>query len=248
MIGFPPKPTVELDTREERFAARFAQLRGVTPPVDVEKLAKSLAIVSEKRFPIDIDGLCLDINTLNARPKIWINSRLKHQRRRFTLAHEIGHIIIPWHTGTIIDDLDTDDSNTTTEYFRMEGEANRFAAELLMPKHWVLELCQKASHLQAVMRTVTIVGDVSAQAAAIRVLQIGPPGYLMSAVENDAVSWSGQTKGTYARYPARGDHIETFAPMGFHRPEIFSLGRMKYYFWKEIDKLKYHQDRRKTGG
>lgn len=55
-------------------------------------------------------------------PIIYLNKNLLGDRLRFTLAHELGHLIM--HTGsyipTIIDDT--------------EDEANRFASELLMPK------------------------------------------------------------------------------------------------------------------
>lgn len=56
---------------------------------------------------------------------VLYNDKVKSQkRRRFTLAHEIGHIIL---------EHETDDA-------LQEAEANRFAAELILPRILVREL------------------------------------------------------------------------------------------------------------
>lgn len=54
---------------------------------------------------------------------IVINSNLPNDRKRFTLAHELGHIIMHLSPDFII-----------PEYRDKEDEANRFASELLMPE------------------------------------------------------------------------------------------------------------------
>jgi hypothetical protein len=82
---------------------------------------------------------------------LLINSKLNEKRQKFTLAHELGHIIIPWHTGTIISHTNAEfDSHLEWEYRTMEGEANRFSAELLMPSIWLNSYYakkQKIEHL-----------------------------------------------------------------------------------------------------
>ena len=135
--GLPLSPTDSPATPEERIAARLINRLGLVPRIDVAKIASSLATVTEKRFPYQIDGVSLDLKVIGKRPKIWVSRDNGHVRRRFTLAHEIGHILIPWHTGGIIDDLDEPRSRGRGQYRQMEAEANRFAAELLMPTAWV---------------------------------------------------------------------------------------------------------------
>lgn len=70
------------------------------------------------RFPLGaVDGLLVRVNGL---PTIGFNGDTSWVRRRFTIAHEIGHLILGH---TLECGIDTDG----------EGEANQFAAELLMP-------------------------------------------------------------------------------------------------------------------
>jgi Zn-dependent peptidase ImmA (M78 family) len=55
-------------------------------------------------------------------PVIVINSRFSNDRKRFTVAHELGHIIMHLSESFIFPD-----------YRNKEDEANRFASEFLMP-------------------------------------------------------------------------------------------------------------------
>lgn len=62
----------------------------------------------------EIDGFTLI--TPSARPMIFVNRRLTGDRLRFTLAHELGHIVMHKIPGP-----------------KIEDEANKFASEFLMP-------------------------------------------------------------------------------------------------------------------
>jgi Zn-dependent peptidase ImmA (M78 family)/DNA-binding XRE family transcriptional regulator len=55
---------------------------------------------------------------------IALNAQHPASRRRHTLAHEFGHIVLGHDTGVVVDEVDAQ---------RMEREANAFAAELLFP-------------------------------------------------------------------------------------------------------------------
>jgi Zn-dependent peptidase ImmA (M78 family) len=186
-------------------------------------------------FPIDVDGLCRDLKRPGVRPQIWINRSLGHHRRRFTIAHEIGHVIIPWHTGTIVDDLDADDPSEHSDYFHMEGEANRFAAELLMPRAWAESICQRAEHLRDAMHAIAQGAEVSLFAAALRTTQVGPPGYIVAGVTDEFVTWVGKTKGTRGRPPHHAQHVSTIDMVAYGDPELLSYGPTTYYWWKELE-------------
>lgn len=109
-------------------------------PVNLDTIIREKNIVvSYKENQVGIDGMCqLQKNP----PEIILNTETVYeQRRRFTLAHEIGHICIPWHTGVDLCSLDN-------PYVRIDGqhmintqelEANIFASELLMPTDWLKE-------------------------------------------------------------------------------------------------------------
>lgn len=71
------------------------------------------------------DGLTMFTN--KQVPVIWINKDISNDRKRFSLAHELGHLVMHLRS------LDLDKPETDKE-----KEANEFAAEFLMPK----ELCK----------------------------------------------------------------------------------------------------------
>ena len=57
------------------------------------------------------------------RPVIWINGNMSNDRKRFTLAHELGHLIMH---------LRSEDLEKTEE--EKELEANDFASEFMLPR------------------------------------------------------------------------------------------------------------------
>lgn len=114
------------------------------PPIDVYRICEILNIEIEERIDFDkldkIGSISIDKN----RPKIWLNKiENKHEtRKRFTLAHEIGHYILhidkKGGDKTIVDDrksLSRSDSYWDT----IEYEANNYAAQLLMPRKQIKE-------------------------------------------------------------------------------------------------------------
>ncbi|PCJ17838.1 MAG: hypothetical protein COB02_12275 [Candidatus Cloacimonadota bacterium] len=66
--------------------------------------------------------------------KIFLKDKLYDLRNRFTLAHELGHFILHSKSGQI--KIHARRYGTS----QIEKEANRFAAELLMPKNELEEL------------------------------------------------------------------------------------------------------------
>ena len=121
---------------EIRLAQRLIERRGLCPPIDVESILNEYATVQYVEFPVQIDGLCLGLKAVGMKPTVLLNKHSHLTRRRFTLAHELGHVLIPWHIGSIIDEIDVT-GFSDDNYYAIEVEANRFASELLMPSDWV---------------------------------------------------------------------------------------------------------------
>lgn len=107
-------------------------------PVDLQKiLDEKNIILIYKENPVGMDGLT---HLQESPPIIELNTEITFEpRRRFTLAHEIGHICIPWHTGITVCSLDDPSYKVQGQILinTQELEANTFASELLMPTPWI---------------------------------------------------------------------------------------------------------------
>lgn len=102
-------------------------------PVDVLAIADwlSIKVISQRIPDSSVSGYYLRRGQERI---IGVNANHSLTRRRFTIAHELGHVLLLAH-----DDLHVDrtvklrDSNSSQGVDRHEVEANQFAAELLMP-------------------------------------------------------------------------------------------------------------------
>ena len=124
-----------------KMARRFIKKHSLEVPFDLDSLVGEYAEVIYKVIPIDgVDGICLNLKTAGKTPKVIVNANSPTTRQKFTLAHELGHIIIPWHYGTIIDEIEENIVTYNSRYWELESEANRFASEILMPFDWIFSL------------------------------------------------------------------------------------------------------------
>jgi Zn-dependent peptidase ImmA (M78 family) len=116
-------------------------------PVPVDKIAKGLG--AQLRFsPLD-DELSGMIYVSNGTPIIGINSLHHPNRQRFSIAHEIGHLVLhrPFLSGKVHVDKEfrvpvavlNRDATSALGTEQIEVQANQFAAELLMPTAWFMD-------------------------------------------------------------------------------------------------------------
>lgn len=117
-------------------ARQLLELAKVTaPPVDPELIAEFLGFaVLEYPFPDTTSGLTFIEDGVKT---IGVNQNHAPTRRRFSIAHELGHYLSGHESydsgGTHVD---TRPSYLDPQH-RQEIEANEFAAELLMPTDWL---------------------------------------------------------------------------------------------------------------
>lgn len=223
---------------EIKIAQRFVAKHSLTIPYDLEKLIGSYATLIYKKIPIEgIDGVSINLKIPGKTPKIIVNSLLPKTRQYFTLAHELGHIIIPWHIGTIADEI-YPQQYRQNYYSHIEQEANRFAAELLMPKDWVIaEYKNNGDDIAQLHCEITEKARVSFQAASIRLLQILPANYIFVASDSKIVSFSGKTSGTYAFLQDIGLYFDKKFYPYFDHYSSHNNGNMQYHWWKISSKL-----------
>lgn len=120
---------------------RILQLEpGLTPPIPIEQLCAQFDIQSIEEIHTDGFEAALVTDELKSAGAILVAAGRDRRRRRFSIAHELGHFLIPAHRPDTGSQL-----QCSTDHFRMftadeqrrrsriEAEANRFAALLLMP-------------------------------------------------------------------------------------------------------------------
>jgi predicted transcriptional regulator len=139
-------------------------------PLDVTGLTQMLGIqMRMEPMPGEESG-CLK-KEKSGKWVMTVNSLQHPHRQRFTIAHELGHFI----KHTIVKESFVD-----TTFFRneesnqMEHEANKFAAELLMPKKLFV------SFIENVSKEVNDLAkhfQVSSMAVRIRAKQLGYEGH-----------------------------------------------------------------------
>ena len=158
----------------------LSQLQIATFPVPVEKVAESLGAKVVLQ-PFDArDNLSGVLVKENGNVTIAVNSRDSHVRRRFTIAHECGHIALK-HRGDIFVDQSirlNRDASSGLATDGMEIEANGFAAELLMPQAWVLSeftRCTSSTNVKAgaLVKELASAFDVSDRAMEYRLENLG---------------------------------------------------------------------------
>ncbi|QTK47137.1 MULTISPECIES: ImmA/IrrE family metallo-endopeptidase [Xanthomonas] len=105
-------------------------------PVDPEAIAKAMGIKIEAASPFS-DNFEANVSGMysneGSRPCISYNILDPENRRRFTIAHELGHHVLQ-HGMRF---RDTSSAFSSGSYDPVEVSANRFAAELLMPVYSV---------------------------------------------------------------------------------------------------------------
>jgi Zn-dependent peptidase ImmA (M78 family) len=105
------------------------------PPVKLERLAKALKVVIQyQAFGGDLSGVSF---VKNGVPVIGVNALHHVNRQRFTIAHELAHIVL--HRDELTSEVHVlnRDAVTETGTDPFEVEANAFASELLMPEAWI---------------------------------------------------------------------------------------------------------------
>ena len=132
----------------ERARQVLAELEITQYPVAVDYIARRKSIIV-RLLPLeeDLSGM---IFMKDAATIIVVNSPHHPNRQRFTLAHELGHFEL--HMTEIGSEVHVDktflafarDAKSSMGWDRKEIEANRFAGELLVPHHMLVEeLCDR---------------------------------------------------------------------------------------------------------
>lgn len=124
-------------TKAEKAAYDVLYRLGIRrPPVPVERIANQLDVeVVEQPLDDDVSGM---IYRRHPRPLILVNSKQHEHRKRFSIAHELGHHILHQDDRIFVDSRMRRDSVSALGIDLKEIDANQFAASLLMPRDWIV--------------------------------------------------------------------------------------------------------------
>lgn len=125
----------------EALVTRILQLEpAMAIPVPVEQLCSKFDITSIGELDTEGFEAALITDDCKSAGAILVAGERSRQRRRFSIAHELGHFLIPSHLRRpgeralcSTEHLGMHDVKEQDRRRRMEAEANRFAALLLIP-------------------------------------------------------------------------------------------------------------------
>jgi Zn-dependent peptidase ImmA (M78 family) len=119
------------------------------PPVPVEKLAKALGVrIEYNPFDDELSGMAF---LRDGKPIIGVNSKHHPNRQRFTIAHELAHVVLHrphLETAVLIDksrNFIPRDPTSAEGIDPLEIQANAFASELLLPARLVRQVLSESA-------------------------------------------------------------------------------------------------------
>lgn len=217
---------------EEKLAKLLLSRRDLTPPIAIESIIQEYADLEEDHLPASCDAVLIRNPPGRSRPLIVLDKLTIGTRMRFTLAHEFGHLMIPWHIGTMSCHTDRLGSLSDELYTATEAEANRFAAQFLMPTDWLVGMIEGAQSVREMIERVSV-AKTSIAAISIALCRVLPLGYAFAQVDDDGfVLLSSASAGTKPRPPSRGQLIEMSNYDSFARSrEVFEGSGTTLYWW-----------------
>lgn len=183
----------------------------LTPPFDVDAVAERFTDLLESNVPGRSDVVTLHATVPGDLPRLVVQRALvaAADRRRFAVAHALGHVLLGWHPlGTPCDVSSPPSELPVTAHDLVEGEANAFARELLLPRAWI-EGFDALDRPAELMRHVSERGGVPLMPAARAVALLLGPHVVWAVVDEwGAVLDAGRSPGTTVRAPMVGSQFD----------------------------------------
>lgn len=129
------------DLAVRRAAARYVEQHDVTPPVNARDLLETAegATVSREAWPHEVDAILIGFERS---PRVFLRATENLSRERFTLAHELGHLVLPWHIPQPTCHSEDGEPEDKSANRSGEQEADLFASCILAPDRWLRETTQ----------------------------------------------------------------------------------------------------------
>lgn len=154
--------------------------------IDIRDLIYARGVILKENILKNSDGRIV-FSKNNA--IITINSNIEYEgRKRFTLAHELGHFELHHNINSYLND-----NSASLEYYKnghQETEANEFATELLMPSDLFLEKVKNKKISPTLLRELAEYFQTSLTSVAFRYLSLGQhPIFIFHSFNNKMMYW-----------------------------------------------------------
>ena len=157
-------------------------------PIYPRKIAKGLGIlVWERDADSGYDGYLI---SADGNWGIMLNSSIRSKaRKRFTVAHELGHYYIDYHDGTNYQCFGRDIGSISPSIRQDEREANEFAVELLMPDEAFRKDIQQRDISLNAINSIAAKYGTSMTSTAIRYARSSPEACAIVVSENGKIRY-----------------------------------------------------------
>lgn len=168
--------TKNIKDKTKAFIDKYADSFSIYP-IDLKDIIKDEGIrVEERTLPDDLSGLLIIKGDSKL---IGVNFDNNPVRKRFTLAHELGHFVLHRDESSIFKDnqlFKRQSEGYSSREEKMEQEANYFAASVLMPETLVRKEAKEMQcdlHEEDNVRALANKFEVSLPAMTFRLINLG---------------------------------------------------------------------------
>ncbi len=158
------------------------ELLGSNIPVNVREICNLLGILLYEK-PITAEAYFV---SKEGKIAVIVKESASEQRKRFSIAHELGHILIPSHTELVFSCSYGDMQLSTKKPFELE--ANYFASELLIPSHGLLDGIREDIGIDTILQMAEMY-NVSMSAMAIKLAETTSNSMAVFYIEKGKVRW-----------------------------------------------------------
>ncbi len=164
MTTAPPKP--------EDFARALISLLGIKQPANMAEMARAIGLSLREVRSKGFEGALVRVP---GRPRGIVAVRAdirEFGRKRFTIAHEIGHYVLPGHGAVSPICRDSQIEAWSEGATNQEATANRFASELILPSEQIGPIVRERSASIETARYISKEFQTSLTAAALKCVEV----------------------------------------------------------------------------
>jgi Zn-dependent peptidase ImmA (M78 family) len=186
---------IKLQTAERK-AADLIERFGICTPEDIRLRDIAYAIGSDV-VEGRLDKAAASLTRIGNRSIIRVREEDDVTRKRFSIAHELGHLVLN-HFQSLIQFCNTQDMERW--YISdLETEANFFASELMLPKTLVGKRCDVRHVNFSPIRKIAQDFRASLTATAIKFVRLCPESCAIICSKNKEIAWSYTSRSWWPR-------------------------------------------------